>query len=180
MLSFWGDQAPDVQPQDLAGLPQRLDFLGINNYSRSIVGEGPELPMHVRSHQPKGTYTEMGWEVYPDGLYELLTRVHRDYGPRSTYITENGAAFPDVLSPNGVVDDPRRIEYLHDYLSAAQRALEEGVPLHGYFAWTLLDNFEWAHGYSKRFGLIYVDHATQARFVKGSGRWYRQMIEAQP
>lgn len=179
MLAFWGDMVPEMQPEDLADLPQRLDFLGINNYFRSVVGEGSELPMRVKTHRPKGTYTEMGWEVYPEGFSELLRRVHRDYGPDRIYVTENGAAFPDVLSPGGVVDDPERIEYLHDYLMAAQQALEAGVPLHGYFVWTLMDNFEWAHGFSKRFGLIYVDYATQARFVKASGRWYRQMIEAQ-
>jgi beta-glucosidase len=180
ILAFWEDQAPDMQPGDLAGLPERLDFLGVNNYSRSVIGEGSELPMRVRTYRPKGRYTEMDWEVYPDGLYQLLMRVHRDYGPPQIYITENGAAFPDVLSPGGTVDDPERTEYLHDHLFAARRALEEGVPLRGYFAWTLMDNFEWAYGFSKRFGLIYVDYATQARFVKASARWYRRMIEAQP
>jgi beta-glucosidase len=180
MLDFWGDRAPDIQPDDLADLPQRLDFLGINNYTRSVIGEGPGLPAQVKVYPPRGKVTEMGWEVYPDALYEVLSRVNRDYGPRSIYVTENGVAFPDVLPPSGVVDDPERIEYLHDYLFAAQRAVEEGVPLHGYFVWTLMDNFEWAHGFSKRFGLIYVDYPTQARFVKGSGHWYRQMIEVQP
>ncbi len=180
MLEFWGDQVPDMQPDDLGGLPQQLDFLGVNNYRRSVIGEGSELPMQVRTHRPQGTYTEMDWEVSPDGLYELLMRVHRDYGPPRIYITENGAAFRDVLSPGGVVEDPERIEYLHDYLFAAQRALDEGVPLRGYFVWTLMDNFEWAHGFSKRFGLAYVDYATQDRFVKASGRWYRRLIEAQP
>ncbi len=180
MLDFWGERAPEIKPDDLAGLPQHLDFLGINNYSRSVVGEGSEPPVNVKSHQPASRYTEMGWEVYPDGLYQLLTRVHRDYGPCSVYITENGAAFPDVLAPGGIVDDAERVEYLHDHLFAAQRALEEGVPLRGYFAWTLMDNFEWAHGHSKRFGLVYVETSTQARFVKASGHWYRRMIEAQP
>ncbi|MEJ2208343.1 MAG: GH1 family beta-glucosidase [Anaerolineae bacterium] len=179
MLEFWGERAPEMEPDDLAGLPQRLDFLGVNNYFRSVVGSGSKPPINVETHRPKGTYTEMDWEVYPDELYQLLTRVHRDYGPQSIYITENGAAFPDVLAPGGIVDDPQRIDYLHDHLFAAQRALEEGVPLHGYFCWTLMDNFEWAHGFSKRFGLIYVDYATQARFVKASGHWYRRMIEAQ-
>ncbi|MGD2206424.1 MAG: GH1 family beta-glucosidase, partial [Anaerolineae bacterium] len=172
MLDFWGDRAPQTEPDDLTGLPARLDFLGINNYFRSVVGEGKSDPVRVKIHQPEGKYTEMGWEVYPDGLYQLLMRVHRDYGPRSVYLTENGAAFPDVLQPGGLVDDPERIEYLHDYLFAAHRALEEGVPLQGYFVWTLMDNFEWAHGYSKRFGLVYVDYPTQARFVKQSGHWY--------
>jgi beta-glucosidase len=179
MLEFWGDLAPEMEPDDLAGLPQRLDFLGINNYFRSVVGERSDPPVRARQHQPQGTYTEMGWEVYPEGLYRLLTRVHRDYGPERIYITENGASFPDVLGPGGVVDDPQRVEYLHDYLFAALRALEEGVPLRGYFCWTLMDNFEWAHGFRQRFGLIYVDYATQARFVKASGDWYRRMIEAQ-
>jgi len=179
MLEFWGERVPEMEPDDLAGLPERLDFLGINNYFRSVVGSGSSPPVNVEAHRPTGTYTEMGWEVYPDGLYEVLARVHRDYGPGSIYVTENGAAFDDVLAPGGVVDDPQRIDYLHDYLFAAHCALEEGVPLHGYFAWTLMDNFEWAHGFSKRFGLIYVDYATQARFVKASGHWYRRMIEAQ-
>jgi beta-glucosidase len=179
MLEFWGERVPEMEPDDLAGLPQRLDFLGINNYFRSVVGSGSDPPVNVETHRPEGVYTEMNWEVYADGLYQLLTRVHRDYGPESIYITENGAAFPDVLAPGGVVDDVQRIDYLYDYLFAAQRALKEGVPLHGYFCWTLMDNFEWAHGFSKRFGLIYVDYATQARFVKASGQWYRRMIEAQ-
>jgi beta-glucosidase len=180
MLAFWGDRVPEAQPGDLDGLPERLDFLGINNYFRSVIGDGTEPPLKVRTHRPAGRYTEMGWEVYPDGLYELLARVHRDYGPRSIYITENGAAFDDELASGGRVEDPERIEYLHDYLYAARRALEEGVPLHGYFVWTLMDNFEWAHGFSKRFGLIYVDYDTQARFVKDSGHWYRRAIQAQP
>ncbi|MGC9335922.1 MAG: GH1 family beta-glucosidase [Anaerolineae bacterium] len=179
MLEFWGDHAPAFDPADLAGLPTRLDFLGINNYFRSVIGSGSAPPVDTETHQPSGLYTEMGWEVYPDGLYQLLMRVHRDYEPRSVYITENGAAFPDALTAGGVVDDPQRVEYLHDYLFAAHRALQEGVPLHGYFVWTLMDNFEWAHGFSKRFGLIYVDYATQARFVKASGHWYRKMIQAQ-
>ena len=179
MLEFWGDRAPEMEPDDLIGLPQRLDFLGINNYFRSIIGAGPNPPLNIKTHRPAGRYTEMDWEVYPDGLYQLLTRVHRDYSPRCIYITENGASYPDTLAPGGVVDDPLRVEYLHDHLFAVQRALEEGVPLRGYFVWTLMDNFEWAHGFSKHFGLVYLDYPTQARFVKSSGHWYRQMIEAQ-
>jgi beta-glucosidase len=180
VLEFWGDDVLTFDPGDLAGLPAQIDFLGINHYSRAVIGSGSAPPMDIEAHQPSGLYTEMGWEVYPEGLYQLLARVHRDYGPRNIYITENGAAFPDVLDPGGVVEDPQRIEYLHDYLFAAHRALQEGVPLHGYFVWTLMDNFEWAYGFSKRFGLIYVDYATQARFIKASGHWYRRMIGAQP
>jgi beta-glucosidase len=181
MLDLWADRAPEVEPGDLEGLPERLDFLGINNYFRSVVSHHQDPPLDVASHNPEGArYTEMGWEVCPDDLYNLLMRVHRDYSPRSVYITENGVAYADELQPGGVVDDPERIEFLHDYTFAAHRALEEGVPLHGYFVWSLLDNFEWAFGYSKRFGLVYVDYPTQARFVKGSGHWYRRLIEGQP
>jgi beta-glucosidase len=121
----------------------------------------------------------MEWEVYPDGLYELLVRVHRDYGPHSIYITENGAAFPDVLQPDGVVDDRDRIDFLQSYTFAVHRALEKGVPLKGYFVWSLLDNYEWALGYSKRFGIVYVDYPTQERIVKQSGYWYQEMIARQ-
>lgn len=181
MLALWGECAPQIEPGDLAALPGCMDFLGINNYSRAVVGYQKNAPpLDVAFHPPEeAQYTEMGWEVYPAGLYELLLRVQRDYGPRSIYITENGAAFPDVLRPDGAVDDPHRVEYLRAYTFAAQRALEEGVPLRGYMVWSLLDNFEWAYGYSKRFGLVYVDYATQERIVKRSGRWYQAMIAGQ-
>ena len=181
MLSLWGDRAPQSQPNDLTGLPEQVDFLGINNYSRAIVShQGGSPPVDVTFHHPEDAqYTEMGWEVYPDGLYKLLMRVHRDYSPCSIYITENGTAFPDVLQPDGVVDDQDRIDFLQSYTFAAHRALEEGVPLKGYFVWSLLDNFEWAHGYSKRFGIVYVDYTAQERIIKQSGYWYREMIAGQ-
>ena len=181
MLSLWGDRAPHGEPDDLTGLPERLDFLGINNYSRAVVGHQEDSPpLDVAFHKSEGSqYTEMEWEVYPDGLYELLVRVHRDYGPHSIYITENGAAFPDVLQPDGVVDDRDRIDFLQSYTFAVHRALEKGVPLKGYFVWSLLDNYEWALGYSKRFGIVYVDYPTQERIVKQSGYWYREMIARQ-
>ncbi len=181
VFSLLGDHLPQNALDDLIGLPELLDFLGINNYSRAVVNHQKNTPpVDAAFHKPEGaSYTEMGWEVYPDGLYELLMRVHRDYGPRSIYITENGAAFPDVLQPDGAVDDQDRIDFLRAYTFAACRALEEGAPLKGYFVWSLLDNFEWAHGYSKRFGIVYVDYATQERIVKRSGHWYREMIEGQ-
>jgi beta-glucosidase len=176
-----GGQALQSEPDDLAGLPERVDFLGINNYFRNVVGyEKNSPPLDVRFHKPEGAqYTDMGWEVYPEGLYKLLVRVHQDYEPSSIYITENGAAFPDVLQADGGVDDRDRIEFLQAYTFAVHRALEERVPLKGYFVWSLLDNFEWTHGYSKRFGIVYVDYATQERVVKRSGHWYREMIEGQ-
>ena len=117
----------------------------------------------------------MGWAVVPDGLEQLLVHLHREYRPRAIFITENGAAFPDEVV-DGVVADDRRIAYLVGHIAAVQRAREAGVPVHGYFVWSFLDNFEWAHGYSKRFGIVYVDYATLARLPKASFHWYRQLI----
>ena len=122
--------------------------------------------------------TEMGWEVDPDGLYDLLTRVHRDYPAVALYVTENGAAFPDVKSGDGAVHDPDRLDYLDRHFRAAHRALAEGVDLRGYFVWSLLDNFEWSFGYSKRFGIIHVDYETLERTPKDSARWYAKVTRA--
>ena len=118
----------------------------------------------------------MGWPVEPNVLTDLLVEVHREYAPARVVITENGAAFEDIVDGDGEIDDTARIAYLRDHLRAALRAKEAGVPLEGFFVWSLLDNFEWAHGYSQRFGLVHVDFATQARIPKGSARWYRQVI----
>lgn len=120
----------------------------------------------------------MGWEVYPQGLYDLLTRVQRDYAPPVVYVTENGAAYDDERDPDGAVHDDKRRAYLESHFAAARRAIDAGVPLRGYFVWSLMDNFEWAEGYSKRFGIIYVDYATQERTVKESGRWYAEGLRA--
>ena len=130
------------------------------------------MPLQARSVVPAGArVTAVGWEAYPPGLYDILKRVHDDYSPSRLLVTENGAAYDDVFE-EGHVDDPEREAYLHEHLLQAHRALEDGVPLRGYFVWSLLDNFEWAWGYGKRFGVIYVDYATQQRIVKRSGRWY--------
>jgi beta-glucosidase len=120
----------------------------------------------------------MGWEVFPDGLYELLTRLRDDYDVPSIYVTENGAAFDD-RRVNGTVPDPRRASYVERHLESIARALEDGVQVRGYFLWSLLDNFEWALGYSRRFGLVYVDFETLERVPKGSYGWYRDFIAAQ-
>jgi len=118
----------------------------------------------------------MGWEVYPEGLYSVLTRVARDYGPRSIFVTENGAAFDDVRVHDGSIHDPERTEFLAAYFDAVWRARAEGAPVDGYFVWSFLDNFEWAEGYSKRFGIVYVDYATLERVPKDSFYWYQQRI----
>lgn len=171
-------QMPEQENGDFEIIAEPIDFLGINNYTRVLVestGVADDF-MGNPVNPPDQEYTEMGWEVYPEGLYELLSRVHRDYGPLPLYVTENGAAFDDQLSAGGVVEDPRRASYLEGYLLACWKAIEEGVPLKGYYAWSLLDNFEWAFGYSKRFGLIYIDYPTQKRYLKKSAHWYKEVI----
>jgi beta-glucosidase len=120
-------------------------------------------------------YTSSGREVYPPGLYDCLMRIKRDYNNPIVYITENGAAFTDVVE-NDQVHDPLRVSYLEGYMGEAARALRDGVNLQGYFIWSLIDNFEWQAGFSKRFGLVYVDFATQRRIIKDSGYWVREMI----
>jgi beta-glucosidase len=119
----------------------------------------------------------MGWEIYPDGLGHTLRRIHRDYQPPALYVMENGAAFDDPPPNNGRVADPARAAYLRDHFHAAQAALADGVPLRGYFIWSLLDNFEWGYGYAKRFGIVHVDFATQQRTLKDSARWYQQFLQ---
>jgi beta-glucosidase len=143
-----------------------------------VVANDPESIMVETSEvKPDGRpRTDMDWEVYPEGHYELLARVHRDYAPPLIYVTESGAAFPDHVSADGQVHDAERADYLRSYIAEVPHALREGVPVGGYFVWTLMDNFEWAYGLAKRFGLVYVDYGTQARVVKDSGRFYREVI----
>ncbi len=170
---------PETDPEDAAIISEPIDFLGINNYTRVLVKSGASEDDFMGNpvNPPEAEYTEMGWEVYPRGLYELLVRVHRDYGPLPLYVTENGAAFEDRLLNDGTIEDDRRINYLQSYLLECWNALEEGVPLKGYYVWTWMDNFEWAFGYSKRFGLVYVDYPTGKRYPKNSAYWYRDVID---
>jgi beta-glucosidase len=163
-----------VREGDLEAIAAPIDFLGVNNYFRFVVSAGAEGPQLV--HDPEAVYTDMGWEVYPDGLHALLTRVAEDYGPGAIYVTENGAAFGDVRGHDGRVHDPERTAYLESHIDAVARAARDGVPVKGYFVWSLLDNFEWAHGYSKRFGIVYVDYPTLERVPKDSFYWYRDYI----
>jgi beta-glucosidase len=176
-----------IQDGDEARIGVPIDFLGINYYYRTVVrkGEGsrdtPSVWVGNGDVEPvtRGLpQTEMGWEVDPDGLYDLLTRVHRDYPAVALYVTENGAAFPDVKSDDGAVHDPDRLDYLDRHFRAAHRALADGVDLRGYFVWSLLDNFEWSFGYSKRFGIIHVDYETLERTPKDSARWYAEVTRA--
>jgi beta-glucosidase len=168
---------PLVEDGDLEAISAPIDFLGINNYFRFVVRDTHEGPSLVRD--PEAQITDMGWEVYPDGLHRLLSRVSADYAPAVIYVTENGAAFGDVRGHDGRVRDPERQAYLRSHIDSVARAVAEGVPVHGYFVWSLLDNFEWAQGYSKRFGLVYVDYPTLERVPKDSFYWYRDFVAAQ-
>lgn len=176
---------PDDQPErialaervirdgDLAAIAAPIDFLGVNSYRRHVVAAGNGRPRILR---PEGEYTTMGWEVYPDGLHRLLVRIAEDYAPAAIYVTENGSAFGDVRGHDGGVHDLERTAYICDHIDAVRRAIADGVPVKGYFAWSLLDNFEWGLGYSQRFGLVYVDYPTLERVPKDSFRAYRELI----
>ena len=165
---------PVVQPEDFEVIAQPLDFLGINYYTRIWASsETPPRPAPKLSGE-----TEMGWEVYPEGLTELLSGLNRDYRLPPLYITENGVAYADKLV-GGRVDDANRIDYIQKHLAVLAQAVASGVDVRGYYHWSLLDNFEWDSGYTKRFGLIYVDYATQQRTLKDSARWYRDFIAGQ-
>ncbi|MGL4610397.1 MAG: GH1 family beta-glucosidase [Trueperaceae bacterium] len=166
-----------VQAGDLGKIQQPLDFLGVNHYTRILIKHDPKSLVGLRlSKPPKGAkLTAMDWEIYPQGLYELLLELKNDYGNPKVFITENGAAFEDELTTKGV-HDPARIGFFEGYLEAVQRARNDGANVAGYFAWSLLDNFEWAEGYEKRFGIVYVDYTTQKRIPKDSYHWYKELI----
>ncbi|HEV7897963.1 MAG TPA: GH1 family beta-glucosidase [Planosporangium sp.] len=169
---------PPVHDGDLGIIATPTDHIGLNYYFRQVVADDPDGPA-PRARMvavPGAVETAMGWEVYPDGLAGLLVRLHREYAAPKIYVTENGAAFADTVTPDGTVEDKERLSYLEDHVAATGRAARSGVPVAGYFAWSLLDNFEWAYGYDKRFGLVYVDYDTQVRTIKASGHRYAEMI----
>jgi beta-glucosidase len=162
----------NVQDGDFEIIGQPLDFLGINYYTR-IWASTTQPP--VPAPCALGV-TDMGWEIYPEGLTELLTGIHARYpGLPPIYLMENGMASADVLADGRVADD-RRIDYMRRHLEAIARAREAGVDIRGFFYWSLLDNYEWDSGYDKRFGLVHVDYATQQRTLKDSALWYRDTI----
>ncbi len=171
-----------VQPQDLQAIRAPTDFLGVNFYTRALVRSErvPERENAPRTipEPPDDQRTDMGWEVRPDALRALLVRLHEDYAPARIFITENGAAYATGPDADGRVQDDRRLAYVAGHLRACRAAIDAGVPLHGYFLWSLLDNFEWAFGYEKRFGIVWVDFETQQRIMKASGRWYARVVRA--
>lgn len=172
MIELYEPYMPEIRPGDMQQIQVPLDFLGINYYTREVVAKGTQNPiLGTEKVVPDGDYTSMDSEIYPEGLYNTLKRVHSEYNPKAIYITENGASFDDELTEDGRVHDDQRAAYLKAHFEAAARALEEGVPLKGYFVWSMMDNFEWAFGYGIRFGLYYVDYTTQRRILKDSGHY---------
>ena len=179
VLALLGSDAPQLLSNDLREIATPTDFLGVNYYFPERIENAPGVaPIATRVVETYGVErTAFGWEVDPEGMVTLLTRIQRDYAPNCVYLTENGSTFEDELLPDGRVEDVQRRSYLQRHLAAAQRAMAAGVPLKGYFAWSLLDNFEWAEGYLRRFGLAYVDFETQQRTLKASGQWYAQFLQ---
>jgi len=171
-----------VRPGDLRQIAAPTDFLGVNYYNRHVarsdaIPEEKNAPRNVFL-APQSEWTDIGWEVYAAGLFEVLMRVHLEYRPDKLYVTENGAAYGDAPDAGKRVADARRVAYLESHLAAAARAIDAGAPLAGYFAWSLMDNFEWDHGYTQRFGLCWVDYETQERIPKDSALWYRNVIRS--
>ena len=178
----WGQLPTDrlsfVRDGDLDRIRVPLDFLGVNYYGGTVLAAGSDGRPRAVAAAPPEDLTEMRWEIRPSGLLDLLERLARDEDIPPLFVTENGAAFADPSPRHGRVPDPRRVAYLRDHLRTAHEAVRRGIPLNGYFVWTLLDNFEWGHGFTKRFGLYALDPATAARIPKDSAFWYRKTIAA--
>ncbi|WP_067474358.1 GH1 family beta-glucosidase [Actinomadura hibisca] len=177
MVELYGVDLPE-KPGDLDAMAAPLDWLGVNFYNPSVVADDPggPVPFAAQVGTPGSRRTMLDWEIRAQGLEDTLVRVAQDYAPARVLVTENGSAWADVVGPDGRVDDPERVRYLEEHLAACGRAARRGVPLAGYFAWSLMDNFEWAFGYDARFGLVHVDYATQRRTVKASGHRYADLI----
>ncbi|MFO1339213.1 MAG: GH1 family beta-glucosidase [Burkholderiaceae bacterium] len=171
VLAELGADAPKVEAGDMAHIATQMDFLGVNYYSRHVASASGPFDV-TRSGLP---LTEMGWEVYPEGLSALLKTLHADYRLPAVYVTENGGAFKDTVD-GASVHDPDRTHYLQTHIAAVADALQAGVPMAGYMVWSLMDNFEWSSGYAKRFGVVHVDYATQRRTPKDSAHWYADFL----
>jgi beta-glucosidase len=167
-----------VQPGDMETIAVPTDFLGVNYYTRRVCRDERAVDNRPQTvfAAPASERTEMGWEVEPEELYRLLSRLHFEYRIPKIYITENGCSYMDGPDVHGRVADQRRIDYLEGHLTAVHRAISQGVPVAGYMQWSLMDNFEWAMGYTQRFGLVYVDYDSQKRYPKDSAYWYQDVI----
>jgi beta-glucosidase len=181
---------PAIHEDDLSIISAPIDFLGVNYYSRMLVRGRtdtatiaertmPDDNFEAVERIPGSSYTEMGWEIFPDGLANILTRIHREYAPKALVVTESGAAFNDQWDGNSNIHDQQRIDFLREHIQTVAQVMRQGVPIKGYVVWSFLDNFEWSEGYRKRFGLVYVDFSTQRRVIKDSGRWYASFVTSQ-
>ena len=177
-LSLLSSFFPETQPEDLKTISVPLDFLGANYYSRAVVRYDPDFPVIQASQvQPEGSEYSQMWEIYPPGMDELLERLHNEFYSGDIFVTENGIPVPDAPDFDGRVRDYRRIRYLYDHLVQVHKAIQAGVPVKGYLVWSLMDNFEWAFGYTMRFGLIYIDYETMQRTLKESAYWFSQVAK---
>ncbi len=174
-----GIKIPEFTEENLELIGQPLDFLGLNYYNDTYIRANPDKwPLEGEAVIPKGKQvTDREWPITPEGLEEMLLRLKEEYHFSKIYITENGASFNDIVTMDHTVEDIGRKDYLKRHLTAVHRAIDQGVPVAGYFVWSLLDNFEWAFGYQSRFGIVYVDFVTQERILKSSGMWYAQCIQ---
>ena len=169
---------PNMDNVDMDIIHSPIDFLGVNNYSfSSVVYDANKLPLQLTFADTGKVKTDTGWEIYPEGIYDLLVYLHQEYNGVKIIITENGAAFKDVIDNEGKVNDSERISYLNEHIFQIHQAIRDGVNVAGYYLWSLMDNFEWRVGYSKRFGIVYIDYETQKRIIKKSGFWYKEVIE---
>jgi beta-glucosidase len=176
ILDLHDESAPDVATGDLAKIAIPTDFIGVNYYMRNLVKHNPAAENGLEYVKSDLDRTDFDWEIYPEGLTELAVRLGTDYQAKEVYITENGSCYDDTMI-DSQVNDEKRCKYLELHLQASSEAVKQGAPLMGYFAWSLMDNFEWAEGYSRRFGLVHVDFETQLRTIKSSGKFYQQFLK---
>ncbi|MBE3089253.1 MAG: family 1 glycosylhydrolase, partial [Actinobacteria bacterium] len=162
---------------DLEKISIKNDFLGVNYYSRKLVKFYQDSRLNFEKTDGNFERTTMDWEIVPEALYDLILRLRKEYTGIPIYITENGAAFNDRISEDGMIHDDKRIDYLREHLIKVAELNEKGADIRGYYAWSLMDNLEWAYGYEKRFGIIYVDYETQKRIFKDSALWYKNLIK---
>jgi beta-glucosidase len=185
LAAWYGGAAPRVQPGDMEAIAAPLDFLGVNYYTRRLIAHDPtprdRTPKAFLSAKqiywpfvPRAEFDE--WEIAPEGLYRTLLRIHRTYRPACIYVTENGTSFPDQPGPDGAIHDLFRTRYVARHAAAVHQAIQDGADVRGYFLWAFMDNWEWAFGFTKRFGMIHVDYATQKRTLKDSGHWYSRTV----